>query len=66
MEIMHSQVSKSWRMYAGNASQRLACFVEAISSRDKSGALEFLSRGQSLSKKAAKLLQSISNNLVNY
>ncbi|CAN6576376.1 unnamed protein product [Malus baccata var. baccata] len=61
--LSYYEVSKSWRMYAGNASQRLACFVEAISSRDKSGALEFLSRGQSLSKKAAKLLQSISNNL---
>ncbi|XP_050113917.1 uncharacterized protein LOC126592238 [Malus sylvestris] len=64
--LSYYEVSKSWRMYAGNASQRLACFVEAISSRDKSGALEFLSRGQSLSKEAAKLLQSISNNLVNY
>ncbi|XP_068340276.1 uncharacterized protein [Pyrus communis] len=61
--LSYNEVSKSWRMYAGNASQRLARFVEAISSRDKSGALELLSRGQSLSKEAAKLLQSISNNL---
>lgn len=63
---MRSQVCKSWRLYAGNASQRLTRFVEAIASQDKSGALELLSQGQSLSKEAAKLLHSISNNLVSY
>lgn len=61
---MHSQVKKSWRMYAENASQRLTRFVEAVSAQDKREALEFISQEQSLSKAAAKLHQSISNNLV--
>ncbi|KAM1798604.1 hypothetical protein ACFX12_032655 [Malus domestica] len=61
--LSYYEVCKSWRLYAGNASQRLTRFIEAIASRDKSGALELLSQGQSLSKEAAKLLHNITNNL---
>ncbi|CAB4284474.1 unnamed protein product [Prunus armeniaca] len=62
--LAYFEVKKSWRMYAENASQRLTHFVEAVSAQDKRGALEFISQEQSLSKAAAKLHQSISNNLV--
>ncbi|XP_062005669.1 uncharacterized protein LOC133722823 [Rosa rugosa] len=61
--LAYYEVKNSWRLYAENASQRLTQFVEAISAQDNRVALESISKGKSLSKGAAKLLQSINHNL---
>ncbi|KAL6142085.1 hypothetical protein ACLB2K_060368 [Fragaria x ananassa] len=61
--LAYNEVKKSWRLYAENASKRLSLFVEAISAEDNRVAVDSISQGKSLSKAAAKLLQSINHNL---